>query len=43
MTTVSLSYSSCGSGDITILFCLVTLRDHMIKGTYGFVSGSPVN
>ena len=29
---------SCGSGDMTWLFCQVTSRDHMIKGPFDFLS-----
>ena len=33
-------YRPCGNGDVTFLFCLVTSRDHMIKGTCDFLNGS---
>ena len=35
------SYKSCERGDITFIFCHVTLRDHMIKWRYDLVNGNP--
>ena len=35
-------HRSCGSGDITFLFCRVSSHDLMIKGAiFAFISGSP--
>ena len=35
------TYRSCGRGDITLLICHVTSRDHVIKRTCDIVGGSP--
>ena len=34
-------YGCYGSGDIIVLVCHVTLRDHMIKGSRDLMSGTP--
>ena len=31
-----------GSGDVKFLFCHVILRDHLIKGSWDFMGGSPL-
>ena len=35
------AFRSCGSGNKTILFCHVTLGEHMIQGSCDFVKRSP--
>ena len=32
----------CGNGDLMFLICHMTSRDHMLKGLYGFIGGSPL-
>ena len=41
-TDKSCEHKDCDGGDIMILICHVTSREHMFKGLCGFMGGSPL-
>ena len=40
-TLMSCDHKHCHSGDIIFLICHVSSREHIVKGLYKFMGGSP--